>query len=89
VNPKIAVFDFANCEGFELQTTNPVEQKIDFYQVVNVTSFRESTNHQGDLYDIAFFEGSLPGPGISGFRSVGNPKGQEQVRIRPRRRYNS
>jgi len=86
---KIAVFNFASCEGCELQIGNLDEQVIDLVQAVDVVSFREVMKEQSGSHDIAFLEGSIHRPGTFGFLSRGASQGQEYVRNGPHRGYNS
>jgi len=60
--PKIAVFDFAGCEGDELQIVNLEEILLDVLGHVDVVNFREAMTEQSDDYDIAFIEGSCTRP---------------------------
>ncbi len=57
--PKAAIFDFAGCEGDELQIANLEEQLLDLLNIVEVVSFREVMTEHSDDYDIAFIEGSV------------------------------
>jgi coenzyme F420-reducing hydrogenase gamma subunit len=57
--PRIAVFDFTDCEGCELQLTNKEETLVDFLKLVDVVNFREASTAKSDDYDIAFIEGSV------------------------------
>ena len=56
--PKIAFFDFASCEGDQLQIVNLEERLLELLQHVEVVSFREAMKEHSDNYDIAFIEGS-------------------------------
>lgn len=56
--PKIAFFDFASCEGDQLQIANLEEQLLDVLKHVDIVSFREVMKEHSDDYDIAFVEGS-------------------------------
>jgi len=60
--PKIAIFDFAGCEGDELQIVNLEEILLDVLGHVDVVNFREAMKEQSDDYDIAFIEGSCTRP---------------------------
>ncbi|MGM0510175.1 MAG: NADH:ubiquinone oxidoreductase [Thermoplasmatota archaeon] len=57
--PKAAFFDFAGCEGDQLQIANLEEQILDLLNIVEVVSFREVMKEHSDDYDIAFIEGSV------------------------------
>lgn len=60
--PKIAFFDFAGCEGDQLQVANLEERLLDILGHVEVVNFREVATRFGDKYDIAFVEGSITRP---------------------------
>lgn len=62
MKPKVAVFDFASCEGCELQIANLEEEVIELSQLVDIVSFREVMKEHSDDYDIAFIEGSISRP---------------------------
>jgi sulfhydrogenase subunit delta len=54
MKPKIAFFDFASCEGCQLQVANLEESVIDVADVVDVVEFREVMTEKAETYDIAF-----------------------------------
>jgi sulfhydrogenase subunit delta len=56
--PRVAFFDFAGCEGDQLQIANLEEELLDLLSQVEVVTFREVMKEQSDDYDIAFVEGS-------------------------------
>ncbi|MCW4046836.1 MAG: NADH:ubiquinone oxidoreductase [Candidatus Bathyarchaeota archaeon] len=56
--PKVAFFDFAGCEGDQLQVANLEEELLTLLGQVEVVAFREVMKEQSDNYDIAFIEGS-------------------------------
>ena len=58
MKPKVAFFDFAGCEGDQLQIANLEEDILALLGQVEVVSFREVMKEQSDNYDIAFVEGS-------------------------------
>ncbi len=60
--PKIAFFDFAGCEGDQLQIANLEETLLDVLAHVEVTAFREVMTGASNDYDIAFVEGSITRP---------------------------
>lgn len=60
--PRIAIFDFACCEGCQLQIVNMEEEILDLISVVNPVEWREAMSEQSDEYDIAFIEGSITRP---------------------------
>lgn len=62
MKPKVAFFDFASCEGCQLQVVNLEESIIDLMEIVDVVSFREAMKEHSDDYDIAFIEGSIARP---------------------------
>ena len=62
MKPKIAFFDFASCEGCQLQVANLEETIIDVADVVDVVEFREVMTERAETYDIAFIEGSITRP---------------------------
>ena len=57
--PKIAIFDFACCEGCQLQIVNLEEGILDLLGVADVVEWREGMSEQSDEYDIAVIEGSI------------------------------
>lgn len=59
VRPKVAVFDFTDCEGCELQLANKEDSLADFLKAVEIVNFREVTSDKGEDYDIAFIEGAI------------------------------
>jgi len=58
LKPKVAFFDFAGCEGDQLQIANLEEDILALLDLVEVVSFREVMKEHSDNYDIAFIEGS-------------------------------
>ena len=58
MKPKVAFFDFAGCEGDQLQIANLEEELLDLLGQVDVVNFREVMKERSDNYDIAFVEGS-------------------------------
>ena len=59
MKPRIAFFDFAGCEGDQLQVVNLEEELLDLLEQVEIVSFREAMKEHSDDYDIAFVEGSI------------------------------
>ena len=59
MKPKVAFFDFAGCEGCQLQIINLEEELLDLVSLVEVVNFREAISDRGENYDIAFIEGSI------------------------------
>ena len=60
--PKVAFFDFACCEGCQLQIANLEEEIVDLLGIVEIVSFREVMKKHSDNYDIAVIEGSIVRP---------------------------
>jgi coenzyme F420-reducing hydrogenase gamma subunit len=56
--PKVAFFDFASCEGDQLQIANLEEKLVELLGHIELVSFREVMKEHSDNYDIAFVEGS-------------------------------
>lgn len=59
MKPKVAFFDFACCEGCQLQIANLEEDIIDLLKLVEIVEFREVLTGKAREYDIAFVEGSI------------------------------
>ena len=57
--PKVAFFDFACCEGCQLQIANLEENVVGLANLVDVVEFREVLTGKAPQYDIAFVEGSI------------------------------
>jgi sulfhydrogenase subunit delta len=60
--PKIAIFDFACCEGCQLQIVNLEEEILSLLGGADVVEWREAMSEQSDEYDIAIIEGSITRP---------------------------
>jgi coenzyme F420-reducing hydrogenase gamma subunit len=60
--PKIAFFDFACCEGCQLQIYNLEEELLDLLELVEPVEWREAMSDKAEAYDIAFIEGSITRP---------------------------
>lgn len=60
--PRIAIFDFACCEGCQLQIVNLEEELLDLIGAADVVEWREGMSEQSDEYDIAIIEGSITRP---------------------------
>lgn len=60
--PRVAIFDFACCEGCQLQIVNMEEQILDLLGVVDVVEWREASSDRCDTCDIALVEGSITRP---------------------------
>ena len=59
MKPKIAFFDFASCEGCQLQVVNLEAEMLDVIGAVEIVQFREAMTEKKDDYAIAFVEGSI------------------------------
>lgn len=57
--PRVAVFDFACCEGCQLQIVNLEEEILDLLTLVTPVEWREAMSEQSQEYDIAIIEGSI------------------------------
>jgi coenzyme F420-reducing hydrogenase gamma subunit len=60
--PKVAFFDFACCEGCQLQIADLEEEIIGLVGLVDVVEFREVLTGSAPAYDVAFIEGSITRP---------------------------
>ncbi|MBN1393325.1 MAG: hypothetical protein JW947_11070 [Sedimentisphaerales bacterium] len=60
--PRVAIFDFACCEGCQLQIVNLEEELLDLIGAVDVVEWREAMSEQSGEYDIAIIEGSITRP---------------------------
>jgi coenzyme F420-reducing hydrogenase gamma subunit len=60
--PRVAIFDFACCEGCQLQIVNLEEEILDLIGAVDVVEWREAMSEQSEEYDIAIIEGSITRP---------------------------
>lgn len=60
--PRVAIFDFACCEGCQLQIVNLEEEILNLIDVVDVVEWREAMSEQSHEYDIAIIEGSITRP---------------------------
>ena len=56
---RIAFFDFADCEGCQLQLTYLNENFLGLLEHCDIVNFREAISERSDDYDIAFVEGSI------------------------------
>ncbi len=59
MKPKIAFFDFASCEGCQLQVVNLEMEIPTLIGLVDIVAFREAMTEASDDYAIAFVEGSI------------------------------
>jgi coenzyme F420-reducing hydrogenase gamma subunit len=60
--PRVAIFDFACCEGCQLQIVNLEEEIIELIGTADVVEWREAMSEQSREYDIAIVEGSITRP---------------------------
>ncbi len=60
--PTVAFFDFACCEGCQLQVANFGEALLEILAQVQVVQFREVMSETSDRYDVAIVEGSITTP---------------------------
>lgn len=60
--PTVAIFDFAGCEGCQLQIVNLEEELLSLLSVVEPVEWREAMSEKSDVYDIAIVEGSITRP---------------------------
>lgn len=60
--PRVAFFDFASCEGCQLQVVNLEESILDVLALVDIVEFREAMTESSEEYDIAIIEGSITRP---------------------------
>lgn len=59
---RVAIFDFSDCEGCELEIADLEEEILDLIKIVDIVSFREVMKEHSDNYDIAIVEGSVMRP---------------------------
>lgn len=57
--PKLAFFDFTDCEGCQLQIANMGQTLIELTSLVDIVRFREIMSEQGEDYDVAVVEGAI------------------------------
>jgi sulfhydrogenase subunit delta len=57
--PRVAVFDFACCEGCQLQIVNMEEDLLALLEHIEPVEWREAMSEHSDKYDIAIVEGSI------------------------------
>lgn len=62
MKPKVAFFDFASCEGCQLQIANLEDELLDVLGLVELVNFREVMSERSDDYAIAFIEGAITRP---------------------------
>jgi coenzyme F420-reducing hydrogenase gamma subunit len=57
--PKLAFFDFTDCEGCQLQFANLGGALLELLELVDIVNFREIMSEAAEDYDIAFIEGAI------------------------------
>ena len=57
--PKVAFFDFTDCEGCQLQFANMGQTFLELTELIDIVTFREIMSEDGQDYDIAIVEGSI------------------------------
>ncbi|MEW6170343.1 MAG: cytochrome B, partial [Candidatus Omnitrophota bacterium] len=57
--PRVAFFDFTDCEGCQEQFANMGETLLEIMKFVDIVSFREIMSEQAEDYDIAIVEGAI------------------------------
>lgn len=57
--PRVAFFDFTDCEGCQLQFANMGQTLLDLIELVDIVRFREIMSEEGEDYDVAIVEGSI------------------------------
>jgi coenzyme F420-reducing hydrogenase gamma subunit len=60
--PRVAIFDFACCEGCQLQIVNLEEEILDLLNIIQPVEWREAISDQSENYDVAIVEGSITRP---------------------------
>ena len=56
---RVAFFDFACCEGCQLQVANMGEALLGLLDLIKIVEFREVMSEHSDDYDVAIVEGSI------------------------------
>jgi len=57
--PRVAFFDFTDCEGCQLQFANMGQTLLEIAALVDIVSFREIMSETAEDYDIAIVEGAI------------------------------
>lgn len=57
--PKVAFFEFTDCEGCQLQVANLGETLLEITKLVDIVNFREIMSENGQEYDVLVVEGSI------------------------------
>lgn len=59
VKPRLAFFDFTDCEGCQLQIANMGDTLLELTELVDIVRFREIMSEEGEDYDVAVIEGAI------------------------------
>jgi len=60
MKPKVAFFEFADCEGCQLCVLDLTpEQLLNLIDVIDIVEFREAISEKSETYDVAIVEGSI------------------------------
>jgi sulfhydrogenase subunit delta len=57
--PKVAFFEFTDCEGCQLEVANLGSGLLELLKVVDIVNFREIMSENGQEYDVLVVEGSI------------------------------
>jgi coenzyme F420-reducing hydrogenase gamma subunit len=57
--PKVAFFDFTDCEGCQLQFANMGSTLLEITKLADIVNFREIMSETAEDYEIAFIEGAI------------------------------
>jgi sulfhydrogenase subunit delta len=57
--PKVAFFDFTDCEGCQLEVANLNTTLLELIKLVDIVNFREIMSEAGQSYDVLVVEGSV------------------------------
>jgi len=57
--PRVAIFDFACCEGCQLQLVNLEADIVNLISLITPVEWREAISDSSEEYDIALIEGSI------------------------------
>jgi len=57
--PKVAFFEFTDCEGCQLQVANLGADLLELTKAVDIVNFREIMSEEGQEYDVLVVEGSI------------------------------
>ena len=57
--PKVAFFEFTDCEGCQLQVANLGQGLLELMKAIDIVNFREIMSEDGQDYDVLIVEGSV------------------------------